>query len=109
MIRVCLKKEEKDLRLTLCGHAKYAPCGSDIVCAATSGLVYALIGYLVNLGKGNFRINALREGYADILCGEEYAEQLKLIAIGLIQLEATYPGHISVSESIWNWRIKKSA
>ena len=109
MIRVCLEKEEKGLRLTLSGHANYGPCGSDIVCAATSGMVYALIGYLANLGKGNFRINAVREGYADILCGEEYMEQLKLIAIGLIQLEATYPGHISVSESIWNWRIKKSA
>ena len=109
MIRACLRKEEKDLRLTLSGHANYAPSGSDIVCAATSGLTYALIGYLVNLGKGNFRINAVREGYADLLCGEEYTEQIKLILLGLIQLEATYPGHISVSESVFNWRIKKSA
>lgn len=109
MIRVCLEREEKDLRLTLCGHANYAPCGSDIVCAAASGILYALIGYLVNLGKVNFRINALRAGYADLLCGEEYAEILKLVAIGLVQLEATYPGYISVNESIWNWKIEKSA
>ena len=109
MIRVCLEKEEKDIRLTLSGHANYAPTGSDIVCAAVSGILYALIGYLVNLGKENFRINALRAGYADLLCGEEYAEILKLVAIGLMQLEATYPGHISVYEGIWNWKIKKSA
>ena len=109
MIRVSLKKEGKGIRLTLCGHANYAPHGSDIVCAATSGIVYALIGYLVNLGKGNFSINAVREGYADLLCGEEYTEELKLVAIGLVQLEATYPGYISVCESIWNWKIKKSA
>ena len=109
MIRVCLKREDAYLRLTLAGHANYAPCGSDIVCAGASGLIYALIGYLVNLGKVNFKINAVREGYADLLCGEEYTEQVKLVVLGLIQLEATYPGHISVSESVFNWKIKKSA
>ena len=109
MIRASLKKEGKDLRLTLCGHANYAPCGTDIVCAAVSGIIYALIGYLVNLDKGNFSINAVREGYADLLCGEEYTEALKLVAIGLIQLEATYPGYISVCESVWNWKIKRTA
>ena len=109
MIRVCIKKEAADLRLTLCGHANYAPYGSDIVCAAASGIIYALIGYLVNLGKGNFKINAVKEGYADLLCGEEYTEQLKLVLMGLVQLEATYPGYISVSEGVFNWKIKRSA
>ena len=109
MIRVCLNREKADIRLTLCGHANYAPCGSDIVCAAVSGMLYALIGYLINLGKGNFRINAVREGYADVLCGEEYTEQVKLVFLGLVQLAATYPGHISVSDGAFNWKIKRSA
>ena len=109
MIRVSLKKENSDLRLVLCGHANYAPHGEDIVCAATSGIVYALIGYLVNFGKEGFRINAVKEGYADLLCDERYTDILKLVVLGLVQLEATYPGYISVDESVWSWRIKKTA
>lgn len=31
-------------RVTLRGHAGYAPPGEDIVCAAASALVFALIG-----------------------------------------------------------------
>ena len=33
-------------RMTLRGHADYAPRGEDIVCAAASALVFALIGAL---------------------------------------------------------------
>ena len=33
-------------RVTLRGHADYAPRGEDIVCAAASALVFALIGAL---------------------------------------------------------------
>ena len=33
-------------RVTLRGHARYAPPGEDIVCAAASALVFALIGAL---------------------------------------------------------------
>ena len=109
MIRVSLKREDAELRLTLCGHANYAPHGEDIVCAAASGLVYALIGYLINFGKDGFRINAVREGYADLLCDEKYGDVLTLTVLGLVQLERTYPGHLAVDESVWNWRIKKTA
>ena len=33
-------------RLTVTGHADYAPHGQDIVCAAVSALVYALMAAL---------------------------------------------------------------
>lgn len=33
-------------RVTVTGHAGYAPKGQDIVCAAASALVFALIGSL---------------------------------------------------------------
>ena len=36
-------------RMTLRGHADYAPRGEDIVCAAASALVFALIGALGQL------------------------------------------------------------
>ncbi len=109
MIRVSLKKEGNDLRLTLCGHANYAPRGEDIVCAAASGIVYALMGYLLNFGKNDFKINAAMEGYADLLCAERYTDILKLVVLGLVQLEATYPGYISVDTGVLNWRIRRSA
>ena len=37
-------------RVTLRGHADYAPRGEDIVCAAASALVFALIGALEEKG-----------------------------------------------------------
>ena len=37
-------------RVTVMGHAGYAPKGQDIVCAAVSALVYALIGDLQERG-----------------------------------------------------------
>lgn len=37
-------------RVTLRGHAGYAPPGEDIVCAAASALVFALIGALEEKG-----------------------------------------------------------
>lgn len=109
MIKASFKREGEDLRLTVRGHADYAPKGSDIVCAAASGLIYALAGYLINLKRRGFRINAIEDGYADIICDKEYEEALKLICIGLIQLEATYPDFVSVYNAIWSWKIQKSA
>lgn len=109
MIRVSLKKEGSDLRLILCGHANYAPRGEDIVCAAASGIVYALMGYLINFGKSDFKINAVEEGYADLLCADRYTDILKLVVLGLVQLEATYPGYISVDTKVWNWNVRKPA
>ena len=46
MIRVRFEEN----RLTVCGHAGYAARGEDIVCAAVSALVYALIGDLQERG-----------------------------------------------------------
>lgn len=109
MIRASFKREGDNLRLTVRGHAGYAPKGSDIVCSAASGLVYALAGYLINLKRRGYCINAIEEGYADIVCDEEYSEAMKLLCIGLVQLEATYPENISVYNAIWNWKTNKSA
>ena len=38
-------------RVTVMGHAGYAPKGQDIVCAAASALVFALIGSLAAGGE----------------------------------------------------------
>ena len=48
-------------RVTLRGHAGYAPPGEDIVCAAASALVFALIGALEE--KGLLRELVVRPGW----------------------------------------------
>ena len=68
MIRVRFEEN----RLTVCGHAGYAARGEDIVCAAVSALVYALIGDLAGVCdalrrgrvRGRVRAGALRAGAA---------------------------------------------
>ena len=48
-------------RVTVMGHAGYAPKGQDIVCAAASALVFALIGSLRQ--EENLREVVIRPGY----------------------------------------------
>ena len=69
-------------RVTVTGHAGYAPKGQDIVCAAASALVFALIGslrqYVTAAAKGPCR------------------EELELVRCGLAQLAAQYPQCVEV-------------
>ena len=103
MITADFYKENDTLRLCVSGHADYAESGGDIVCAGVSGIVYALIGYLANSGI-YLKINSLRSGCADIECSQRGEEALKQTCIGLIQIQVTYPGCVSVKNQLWNWR-----
>jgi uncharacterized protein YsxB (DUF464 family) len=42
----------QELRMTVCGHANYAPKGQDIVCAAVSVLMQAMACTLAKMGRG---------------------------------------------------------
>ena len=50
-------------RVTLRGHAGYAPPGEDIVCAAASALVFALIGVLEEKGLRGAVLDAVVAAY----------------------------------------------
>ena len=80
-------------RLTVEGHAGYAPKGQDIVCAAVSALVYALIGTLEE--TGNVAEVVLRPGYASVAAKEETAA-FDLVRCGLGQLAEKYPEFVQV-------------
>ena len=67
-------------RVTVTGHAGYAPKGQDIVCAAASALVFALIGSLRQ--EENLREVVIRPGY--------------VVRCGLAQLAAQYPQCVEV-------------
>ena len=105
MIRANFSRGETGLHLVLCGHAGYSGSGGDIVCAAVSGIFYALLGYLANCGVG-LKINRLGSGIADVECGPCGEEAMKLCCIGLLQIALTYPGTVSVDSAIWNWRLR---
>ena len=77
-------------RVTVMGHAGYAPKGQDIVCAAASALVFALIGSLRQ--EENLREVVIRPGYVTAACREE----LELVRCGLAQLAAQYPQCVEV-------------
>ena len=76
-------------RVTLRGHADYAPRGEDIVCAAASALVFALIGALEE--KGQLRELVIRPGLVTVAAEGDCRAEWQLIRCGLGQLAGKYP------------------
>ena len=82
-------------RLTLAGHAGYAPAGRDIVCAAVSALVLALAERLQE--KNLVRELIMRPGYVRIaMRGAD--REAELVKCGLRQLERRFPQCVEVIE-----------
>jgi len=83
-------------RLTAVGHAT----GSREVCAAVSGIVYALGGYLKNLERaGAVKLGAfmLESGAAAIEAdGKDLRAPFEMAAIGLLQIAEKYPDGVAV-------------
>ena len=78
-------------RVTVMGHAGYAPKGQDIVCAA---LVFALIGSLRQ--EENLREVVIRPGYVTAAAKRPCRAELELVRCGLAQLAAQYPQCVEV-------------
>lgn len=83
------------------GHAT----GSERVCAAVSGIVYALAGYLAN--DPAVEMEELRLDDGDVLMswtgGEKDLAALQMACIGLMQIEKAEPNYIetNISENIF--------
>ena len=83
-------------RLTLEGHAGYAPAGQDIVCAAVSALVLALAERMQE--KNLVRELIMRPGYMRIaMRGAE--KETELVKCGLKQLQRRFPRYVEVKEA----------
>lgn len=104
MITASFSRDEAGLRMVVRGHAGYSESGDDIICAAVSGLVYALLGYLAN-EVGGCKVNSFGSGIADIECGPCGEEAMKLCCIGLLQIALAYPDSVAVYGDAWSWRI----
>lgn len=87
-------------RLTAVGHAT----SSREVCAAVSGLVYALGGYLKNLeAAGAVRLSTflLESGAAEIVAeGVAARAPFEMAAVGLLQIGARYPLQVQIGGSL---------
>ena len=84
-------------RITVSGHAGYAPVGQDIVCAAVSALTYALAGYLEETGQA--ARSDIRRGYADIEGAKGCGAAFALVRCGMEQLAAAYPDCVEMTGS----------
>ena len=82
-------------RVTLRGHARYAPPGEDIVCAAASALVFALIGALEE--KGLLRELVVRPGFVTVAAEGDCQAEWQLIRCGLGQLAGKYPACVRLA------------
>lgn len=105
------------LRLTVEGHAGYAPRGRDIVCAAVSILVYGLGIALRQLEDGCAALRVARwkssAGYSEVevqLLPEALAEGKAAFAValgGFALLADSYPQCVAMQiENETNWNNK---
>lgn len=77
--------------------------GSSEVCAAVSGLMYALAGYLVNAerdGKVQVICSKMMPGEAEQRWEGSEAEDAayNLVVIGLMQIAGSYPQYLEIGE-----------
>ena len=90
-------------RVTVNGHAGSAPYGEDLVCAAVSGLVYALdanIRRLQSMGVVRDVVITAESGKAEIACKCRRKHEATVtliydaICLGFSELEEEYPQYI---------------
>lgn len=95
MTKVYARKHGDSYLVQAKGHAT----GSVEVCAAVSGLLYALAGFLQNRRDAARDVHIkLESADAEIrFCGDEVADAVFILTvIGLAQLEASTPEYIAV-------------
>lgn len=96
MTSITIRSEGDRYRLTAEGHAT----GSEAVCAAVSGLIYALGGYLKHLEQsGEVAVGALHlePGRAEITAtGAPAGPPFAMAAVGLMQIQDGYPRQLRV-------------
>jgi uncharacterized protein YsxB (DUF464 family) len=75
--------------------------GSSSVCAAISGILYALAGYLRNSTDTDVKCLELKKGEAKIIfTGNENAYAVyQMAAIGLAQIAASYPEYAKFNKN----------
>lgn len=92
--------------LTLQGHAGAAPHGQDLVCAAVTGLVYALAQRMTELEGAFEEVPVIRlepgDAQISVVPKREYAAEVtaafRLVETGLSLLQTHYPEQIQIQD-----------
>ena len=102
MINVRYSVEGNKYTLSVYGHANYSSYGTDIVCAGTSALVQALIGWIDNADCKVVCISQDERNNEHIVSciGEEDVEAVFYMTyIGLAQIAEAYPNYVQIDLS----------
>jgi len=99
MVDIKIRRNKASYSLSMEGHAGYSAYGQDIVCAALSGLVYALLGYLSNSDTVKNLSAKERPGMMQITCESadpRTGAAFEMAAIGFLQIEMGYKENVNV-------------
>ena len=91
-----------DNRITVKGHANYAPLGQDIVCASISTLVQVLIKCIEEMTEDKIEYS-IRPGMVDIKFGN-LSEKAQLLVssffIGAQMIADQYPNNVRLDQAL---------
>ena len=91
-----------DNRITVKGHANYAPLGQDIVCASVSTLVQVLIKCIEDMTEDKIEYS-IRPGMVDIKFGN-LSEKAQLLVssffIGAQMIADQYPNNVKIVQAL---------
>lgn len=95
MINITISIKNDDYNISANGHALFNP-GNDIICSAVSALFYAFAGFLHNNSKVRRAEVHLESGDAKIKASGDIKQAFDVFAIGLLQIEKSYPDNIKI-------------
>lgn len=103
MIRAHFIEGRDGLELIIDGHAGYAEHGRDIVCAAVSGITYALLAFLEEYSDEVTDVAGpvVESGCFFVSCKgtERIQAAFHMAALGLRKIGSQYPDHVMVQYS----------
>ena len=91
MTRAKIRRGKRRLQMEIAGHAGYAPAGQDIVCAAVSILVQALI---YTADDVRYDMTGGMISGIDMSATRRNTAMLDMVEAGLGMLEEAYPEHV---------------
>ena len=103
MIRAYFNEYKGELELTIEGHAEYAEHGKDIICAACSGIAYALLAYLEEHSDEATDVAGpvVDNGHFFVSCKgtENIRAAFHMAALGIRKIATQYPDYVMIQYS----------
>ena len=93
---------KQDKRITIKGHANYAPIGQDIVCASVSTLVQVMIASIEAMTHDTFEYD-MQPGLVDIKfrsLSEKAQLLVKSFFIGVQMIADEYPYNVKIDQAL---------